>query len=142
MATSAIAGYRALLNVSTSTGGTLAQVAELKDYTIDVSHAEIDVTSHDSSGSREIIAGIDSWEGSGELNFVIENTNHQGLFDVMVGKTKIDFEFLPTGSSSDGYFTGEGYVSGFSMSAPTQDALGASVTFIGNGQLVRSSSST
>jgi predicted secreted protein len=142
MATQAIAGYRALLNISTSTGGSLSQVAELKDYTLDVSHQEIDVTSHDSSGSREIIAGIDQWTGSGEINYVVASSNHKALFDVMVGKTLVDFEFIPTGSSSDGYFSGTGYVSGFSMNAPTEDALGASVTFTGHGTFARSSSST
>jgi TP901-1 family phage major tail protein len=140
MATAAIAGYRALLAVSTSTAGSVSTIAELKDYTIDVSHQEIDVTSHDSSGSREIIAGIDQWSGSGELNYVVASANHKALFDVMVGKTRVLFEFYPTGSSSDGYFDGQGYVSQFSMAAPTEDALSASVTFTGNGTLTRNSS--
>ena len=140
MATAAIAGYKALLFTSTSTGGTLAQVAELKDYSIDVSHAEIDVTSHDSSGTREIIAGIDQWSGGGEISYVVASTQHQSMFDVLIGKTRIDFEFHPTGSSSDGAFSGQGFISGFNMSAPTEDALNASLTFVGNGQLTRISS--
>lgn len=140
MATSAIAGYRALLAISTSTAGSVSTIAELRDYTIDVSHQEIDVTSHDSSGSREIIAGIDQWSGSGEISYVISNQNHKDMFDVMVNKTKVLFEFYPTGTSGDGWFNGEGYVSNFSMSAPTEDALAASVNFTGNGALTRNSS--
>ena len=144
MATQAIAGYRALLAVSTSTGQTAATIAELKDYNIDVSHAEIDVTNHDSSGHREIIGGIDQWNGGGEINYVTSSSgaNHAAIFDVMIAKTLVDFEFLPTGSSSDGYFSGTGYVSGFNMTAPTEDALGASLTFTGNGVFARASSST
>jgi predicted secreted protein len=140
MATQAIAGYRALLLASTSTGGTLATIAELKDYNIDVSHAEIDVTNHDSSGHREIIGGIDQWNGGGEINYVTGSTTHQALFDVMVSKALVDFEFHPTGSSSDGYFSGTGYISGFNMTAPTEDALGASLSFTGNGVFARGSS--
>jgi TP901-1 family phage major tail protein len=144
MATSAVAGYKALLLASTASGQTAAQLAELKDYNIDVSHAEIDVTNHDSSGTREIIAGIDQWTGGGEINYVTSSSgaNHAALYDVLVNKVQVDFEFLPTGSSSDGYFSGTGYVSGFNMTAPTEDALNASLTFAGNGAFARSASSS
>ncbi len=102
------------------------------------------MTNHDSSGSREIIAGIDQWSGGGEVNYVTstDTSNHGVLFDLLVGKTRVDFEFLPTGSSSEGYFSGTGYVSGFNMSAPTEEALSASLTFVGNGAFARSASSS
>ncbi len=90
------------------------------------------------------IAGIDQWTGGGEINYVTSSSgaNHAALYDVLVNKVQVDFEFLPTGSSSDGYFSGTGYVSGFNMTAPTEDALNASLTFAGNGAFARSASSS
>ena len=62
MATAAIAGYKALVKTSTSsTGGTLTKIAELRDYTLTTTHDTFDATSHDSSGERERIGGITGW---------------------------------------------------------------------------------
>ena len=58
MATAAIAGYKAHVKTSTSsTGGTLTKIAELRDYTLTGTHDTFDATSHDSSGERERIGG-------------------------------------------------------------------------------------
>ena len=142
MPTSAIAGYKAALFVSTSTGGAVARLAELKDYTLTVNHTEIDATSHDSSGVREVIAGITDWSGSANLLHIMADAKHKGIFDLMFTRVKAKFEFYPTGSSSDGNYTGEGFFTGFELGAPGEDALGNSVSFVGTGALTRSSSST
>ena len=51
MATSAIAGYKGVLTVSTSTG-VGSEIAEIRNFNISVEHSEIDATSHDSSGDQ------------------------------------------------------------------------------------------
>lgn len=142
MATAALAGYKAVLSLSTSTGGSVTKIAELRDYTMSVEHAEIDATSHDSSGDREIIAGTGSWNGSAELLTVISDATQKAAFDLLTARTKVDAEFYPTGSSSDGFFSGEIFFTGFDMSAPNDDALATSISFAGTGVLARSSSST
>lgn len=130
--TDAVAGFRAMLSISTSTGGSLVPVVELKDYNINVTSNVIDVTNHDSSGHREVITGIDQWEGGGSVNYIIGSSDQAAMYAVLVAKTLIDFEFYPTGSSSEGYFSGTGYVSGFNLTAPMADAVGAALTFTGN----------
>lgn len=140
MASNAIAGFRGFLQTSTATGQAKTTIAEVMDFTVNVEHAEIDVTSHDSSGTREIIAGVDQWNATGELLHVMAEATHQDLFDVMVGKTLVDFEFLPTGSSSDGTYSGTGFVSSYEINAPIEGALGANFTITGSGALVRNSS--
>lgn len=142
MATNALAGYKGFLTTSTATGGTATRVAEIMDWTMSVEHNEIDATSHDSSGTREVIQGVDMWNGSAELLHVQSEATHQELFDVLVGKTLIDFEFVPTGSTADGSYSASGFITGYELSAPGEDALGASLSFVGSGQLVRNSSST
>ena len=140
MATSALQGYKGLMLTSSSAGGSVTAIAELRDYTLSIEHTPIDATSHDSSGSREKIGGIDSWSGSAELLHVQGNATHQNLQDRITGKEKIEFEFHPTGSSSDGNYQGSGFVTGYDLGSPNEDALNASVTFEGTGTLTRSTS--
>lgn len=140
MATSALAGFKGFITLSTASGGAGTRIAELRDYTMSVEHAEIDATSHDSSGDREIIAGTGSWNGNAELLTVITNTEQQELYDVLVARTLVDIEFVPTGSTGDGTFSGSGFVTGFDMGAPNDDALNTSLTFQGSGALTRNSS--
>lgn len=140
MATSSLAGYKALLTLSTASGQAKTRLAELRDYTMTLEHAEVDATSHDSSGTREVVAGTDSWTGSAELLHVQANETHQELFDVLSGKTKVDFQFAPTGSSSDGSYSGSGFITSFELGAPNEDALNSNVNFVGTGTLTRNSS--
>lgn len=142
MATSALAGYKGVLTLSTATGQTKTRLAEVTDWSVSVEHSEIDATSHDSSGTREVIGGIDQWNGSGELLHVQTEATHQELFDVLVNKAFVDFEFFPTGSSSDGSYSGTGFVTDFELNSPGEDALATSFSFVGSGALVRNSSST
>lgn len=142
MATSALAGYKAVLALSTSTSGAVTKIAELRDYTMSVEHAEIDATSHDSSGDREIIAGTGSWNGTAELLTVIADATQKAAFDLLTARTKVDAEFYPTGSSSDGFFNGQMFFTGFDMSAPNDDALATSISFAGTGVLARGTSSS
>lgn len=143
MATSALAGYKGLLTASTASGGSKTTLVEVADYTMTVEHSEIDATSHDSSGTREVIPGIDSWNGSAEVMHVMssgEAGSHNAMLDVLLGKTLVDFEFVPTGSSSDGTYSGSGYVTNFELGAPNEDALNTSISFQGTGALTRNSS--
>ena len=142
MATAALAGYKAALFFSTSTGGALTRIAEMRDYTLSAEHAEIDGTSHDSSGDREVIAGTGSWSGSAELLTVIANATHKSAFDLLTARTKFDAEFYPTGSSSDGLFSGQMFMRTHEQSSPNEDALATNISFVGTGVLTRSSSST
>lgn len=138
--TNALAGYKALMTLSTATGQSKTTLAELRDYSLSVEHAEIDATSHDSSGDREIIAGVGSWSATADVLHVQTEETVQEAVDVLLGRTKIDMEFIPTGSSSDGTFSGSGYLTNYELGAPNEDALNASVSVQGSGALTRNSS--
>ena len=143
MATSAIAGYKGVFGFSTSsTGGTISELGELRNFSVTFEHTEIDATSHESSGFREVIGGIASWSGDAEHLHVMGNATHKAVFDLLSGKTKVDMEFFPTGSSSDGYYSGDGYFTNWNLSSPNEDALATNISFVGTGALTRSSSST
>ena len=143
MATSSLAGYKGLLTVSTASGQTKTRLAEVTDWSMSIEHSEIDATSHDSSGTREVIAGIDSWSGSAELLHVMTSGgagSANAVYDVIVNKVLVDFEFAPTGSTAGGTYSGSGYVTDFEVGAPGEDALNTSLSFVGTGALTRNSS--
>jgi len=137
-----IAGFKARLKLSTSTGGSVTALASLRNFQISGTMNPIDVTTHESSGISDFIAGVSQWSGSAEVFKVVSNATHKAVYDVFSGKTKVDGEFLPTGSSSDGYWSGSLLISGWTLNSPENDGLGASVSFQGTGALTRSSSST
>lgn len=135
----ALAGYKAKLYTSTSTGGTKTNIAELRDWTIRQSHAPINVTSHDSSGDRELIKGSGQWGGNAAGLYVSSGATHQGIQDVLAGRTKVDMEAFPTGSSSQGYFSGEIFITEFEASFPNEDAGAYNLSFEGHGVLTSTS---
>jgi predicted secreted protein len=139
--TNATAGYAGFLYAGASTGS-ITKIAELREWTISAEMSEIDATSHDSSGQREIIAGIRSWSGSAEYLFASTAATQTQLHDLLVGGTKTDFEFYPIGTSS-GFptYSGEGYMTSWELTGPNEDAIAANVSFVGTDTLTQSTSS-
>lgn len=137
-----IAGYKGVFGFSTSTSGSIIELASLRDFSLDINHAAIDVTSHDSSGHKEFIGGISEWSGTAAYLHVTATVGHKALGDLLGTKTKFNAQFYPTGSSSDGYWGGEAFFTNWGISSPNEDALSANVAFQGTGVLTRTSSST
>lgn len=137
MATSAVAGYKGKVLASTSTGGAVTAIGEVRSFSLTLEHAEIDATSHDSSGDREVIGGTGSWSGTAEALHIQANTEQQEAFDVLLNRTLVDFEFYPTGSSGDGYYYGGGYFTNWELGSPNDDAAAISLSFTGTGALAR-----
>lgn len=137
-----IAGYKGVILFSTSTSGSLSDLASLTNFSINVQRSVIDVTTHESSGTRDVVGGVLQWAGSAETLHVTSNATHKAAYDLLVGNTRALTEFYPTGSSSDGYWTGSMHITGWDLSSPNADANAANVSFEGTGALTRSSSST
>jgi hypothetical protein len=100
MATAGIAGYSGFLYAGPTTGS-ITKIAELREWTLSAEMSEIDATSHDSSGTREVIAGVRSWSGSAEFLHAGSSTQLQ-LHDMMVGGTPATFYFYPEGRGRSG----------------------------------------
>ena len=135
MATGTIAGYKAIVKTSTSTGGAVTKIGELRDYTLDVTHTTFDATSHDSSGERERIGGITDWVGSADALYVDDNASQRQVFTALNERTKVDFEFMPVGSSSGDHWTGPGFITGHSLTGPNEDAAALAIELEGTGIL-------
>lgn len=141
MATASIAGYSGFVYAGASTG-TPAKIAELREWTLSMEMSEIDATSHDSSGAREVIGGITNWSGSAEYLYAGDNASQKALHTLLSGRTASDFYFYPAGTSSEfPIYTGSGYVTSWEVSGPNEDALAASVDFVGTAALTQTTSS-
>ena len=134
-----LAGYKAMVYFSTSTAGSLAKIAELRNFTIRQTHAPINATSHDSSGDRELIAGTGSWAGSADGLYASTNATQQNMQDILQSRVKVNMEAYPKGTSSGGYWGGEVFVTDFEMSAPNEDAAAYNISFEGHGALTSTS---
>lgn len=141
MATSAVAGYKGKILLSSSTGGAVSAIIEIRNWSLSVEHAEIDATSHDSSGDREVIGGIGSWSASFDALHLQGAATHITLANAMLARTKVLAEFYPTGSSSDGWYDGEGFLTGMEISAPNEDAAASNWGFVGSGVIDLTTSS-
>ncbi len=140
MATATIAGYKAIVKTSTSTGGAVTKIGELREYTLDVVHNTFDATSHDSSGERERIGGITEWSGSADALFVDDNASQRQVFTALNDRTKVDFEFMPVGSSSGDHWTGSGFITGHNLTGPNEDAAALAIELEGTGVLTHTTS--
>jgi predicted secreted protein len=137
-----IAGFKAVFGFSSASGGTINELGSLRNFGISATHTPVDVTTFDSSGHRDFVAGWENWTGTAETLHVQTSTRHKDLADLMIARTKFDMQFYPTGSSSDGYYSGSAFFTDFGVNAPMEDALAGNIGFQGTGTLARAGSSS
>lgn len=141
MATNSIAGFKGFVFAG-DTGGALQRIAELRNFTLTRSMSEIDVTSRDSSGDREVIGGIRQWSFTAEALYAQDSTGQKFLFNALSNETKQDVEFYPTGTSS-GFpiFTGTVFINNWELAGPNDDATALNIEGVGNLVLTAATSS-
>ncbi len=140
MATGAIAGHKAIVKTSTATGQSVTKIGELRDYTLSATHTTFSAMSHDSSGEQERIAGFTDWTGSAEALYVDDNASQRAVFTALNDRTKIDFEFMPVGSSSGDHWVGSGFITGHELTGPNEDAAALAIELEGTGVLTLTTS--
>ena len=121
----------------TGTGGAVKigtnKVAEIANWSLDLGADDIDVTSFDSNGWKEFLAGLKEWSGSIEGNFVSTDTNGQkAILQAWVNGNELVFTFEVSSGVS---FTGNAYVKP-SIEVPVDDKASFSCDFQGTGPLI------
>lgn len=135
--TLAVAGFKGKALASTSTGSAVAKIAEVRNWSLMADQDELDVTSQESSGDREFISGLGRWSAKIEQFQLSTVGGHQALYDVLKAKTRCNFEFYPTGSSSQGVYSGAGFIQHWELNDPNDDAAISNVEVQGTGSLTR-----
>lgn len=107
-----------------------------KDGTLNINGETIDITSKNSAGWKQILAGLRSWgvDGSGLHVYDDATTGFSDLFDLIDGKTEVSIKFT-TAISGDEYLTGDAFLRTLSMETPNEEASTFSFSFEGNGAL-------
>jgi len=120
----------------TGTGGAVKlganKIAELSNWSLDLGADDIDVTSFDSQGWKEYLAGLKEWSGSIEGNLKTGDTNGQkAILQAWLAGTTLTFTFEV---SSGVTFQGSAFVKP-SIEVPVDDKATFSCDITGTGAL-------
>jgi TP901-1 family phage major tail protein len=104
-------------------------------FDLSINAAEIDVTSKDSGGWKDVLSGLRDWSVSADgIISLSSDTNAEYLSGLITNRTQVNLR-MSTETSGDGYWHGSAYVTSLSISAPMEDKVTFSATFVGDGQL-------
>jgi predicted secreted protein len=108
------------------------KIAEISNWSLDLGADDIDITSFDSEGWKEYLAGLKEWSGSIEGNLKTDDTNGQKaiLYAWINGET-LEFVFEVSSGVS---FQGEAFVKP-SIEVPVDDKATFSCDIQGTGPL-------
>lgn len=113
-------------------GSTPTKVAEIGNWSLDMSADDIDITSFDSQGWRERMQGIKEWSGAFEGNFDPTDTTGQAeLINAWLSGEAVTLELQVNASVK---FSGDALVTP-SIEAPVDDKVSFSCDFQGTGPL-------
>ena len=108
------------------------KVAEISNWSLDLGADDIDITSFDSNGWKEYLAGLKEWSGSIEGNLKTNDTNGQkAIFSAWLAGTPLTFTFEV---SSGVTFQGSAFVKP-SIEVPVDDKASFSCDITGTGAL-------
>ena len=140
MPTIALPGFIAKLLID-DTGGTPAEIGELRELTLDIEHEVIDATSHDSGEFREFIRGLRSFTLTAAVLHITTEAEQTKIRAAILAGTLMDFELLEEGVATAGKprWSGSALISATSLSFPVDDAMTGDITLQGTGILVESS---
>ena len=120
----------------TGTGGAVklnsSKVAEISNWSLDLGADDIEITSFDSEGWKEYLAGLKEWSGSIEGNFDSgDTTGQKAILNAWLSGEKLEFTFeVSTGLA----FEGDALVKP-SIEVPVDDKASFSCDIQGTGAL-------
>ncbi len=144
MATAALTGRAGALYASTNLAqatSSMTRVAELQDVTLTVNGKTIDVTSHDSSGWMENLLGIRDWKVAGKVNYISTGAG-QKIFAVQLTASaplSVRVSVAATTSKTARLWVGNGKVTKFEHSLPTDKSIVGTLELVGTGAITRTS---
>ena len=95
----------------------------------------IDITTKDSGGHKEVMAGDDEWEISGSFKVADDSTyGYSELKTAKDAKAAVTVK-MSSEVTGDNYYTGSAYISSLSRTSPQGDATTGEFTLTGTGAL-------
>lgn len=117
MPSAALAGRRGSIALSATSTGTVSEIAEVRNWEINPSQEHIDVTSFDSGGNAEFIAGRKSWTASIGALFVSTEADQNIVREMFSsGGIKKWFSLFPSTTKTTKW-TGYAFVQNYRVGA-------------------------
>jgi predicted secreted protein len=108
------------------------KIAEISNWSLDLGADDVEITSFDSEGWKEYLAGLREWSGSIEGNFdSTDTTGQKAILNAWLNGTKLSFTFEVSSGVS---FQGEAFVKP-SIEVPVDDKASFSCDITGTGAL-------
>jgi predicted secreted protein len=108
------------------------KIAEISNWSLDLGADDVEITSFDSNGWKEYLAGLKEWSGSIEGNFKPDDTNGQkAILNAWLSGEKLTFTFEVSSGVS---FQGNAFVKP-SIEVPVDDKASFSCDITGTGAL-------
>lgn len=109
------------------------QVAELKNWKVDLSADMADTTSFSTTGWKGILPGLKEWSGSAEGNFDMTDTNGQlALQNALINGTSLALKLYVDATH---YYSGNAYIKKIAPEAAVDGVVSIAFDFQGNGAL-------
>lgn len=123
----ALAGKGGSVNIGSN------KVQEIANWSLDLGADDIEITSFDSDGWKEYLAGLKEWSGSIEGNFVADDTTGQrAILNAWLSGETLSLVFQINDSLA---FSGDGLVTP-SIETPVDDKVSFSCDIQGTGPLI------
>lgn len=115
-------------------------VAELTNCELTASTNMFEITSKESGGLKEILAGNSEWSATADINvdFVSSNWDAADMWAAWSAKTALSIT-ITNGVTGDKQFAGTAYVDNVTYTGPQGDKASGTVSFAGTGALTISS---
>lgn len=112
------------------------QVAELTNVELTMSTNMFEITSKESGGRKEILAGNSEWSATADVNVDFQSSNYDAadLAAAWDAKTALSIT-VTNGVTGDKSFAGTAYVDNVVVTGPQGDKTSGTVSFAGTGAL-------
>lgn len=131
----AFAGYSGKIYISTDGGTNYIPIGEATEMKFSIKTDDMDVTSFDSVGWKESIAGLKEWEADTSALYLYSNAGQDALYNALVNSSVLRLRLLPkTGTGNKGY-QGDSIITSFEVSSKVDDIVSLSANFKGTGAL-------
>lgn len=110
-------------------------LAYSNSFDLNVNMGEIDVTTKDSAGWKDVLPGLRDWSVSADGVVALDSsTNAEYISGLVTNRTQVNLK-MSTMVSGDGYWHGQAYVTNLTITAPMEDKVTFSCSFVGDGAL-------
>lgn len=126
--------FLVLVNTGTSIAPSLKPIAAQRGATLNRSAETLDVTSKDSEGWKENLAGLKEWSIDADGLLIESDAGFKALEDAFMDSEKIKIQ-LQTASGNK--YEGDAIITDFPIEAPYDDVATYSLSFTGAGKLAK-----